>query len=72
MAQEKILSPVTGGVWQLTATVGSTLAADDTVLLLESMKMEIPVTMPRAGRLLSLKVKEGDAVSEGQVLAEIE
>lgn len=67
-----VVSPVTGVVWQITATIGNTLAADDTILLIESMKMEIPVTMPRAGRLLSLSVKPDDTVSEGQVVAQIE
>jgi len=69
---DKLRSPVTSVVWQLGAAEGTALASDATVLMLESMKMEIPVTMPRAGRLLRLLVKEGDSVTEGQPLAEFE
>lgn len=69
---EKLRSPVTGVVARLTASAGATLDAEATVLVLESMKMEIPLTMPRAGRLARLLVKEGDEVSEGQLLAEYE
>lgn len=67
---EQIASPVTGVVWQVTAREGDTLEADATIMLLESMKMEIPVTAPRPGRLVRLLVKEGDSVAEGQPLAE--
>lgn len=69
---EKLLSPVTGTVWQLSGEVGATLDAEATVLMLESMKMEIPLTMPRAGRLVRLLVQAGDNVVEGQPLAEFE
>lgn len=72
MSIEKLKSPVTGVVWKATAQCGAALAEGATVLLIESMKMEIPVDMPRAGRLIELLVKEGDTVSEGQTVAEIE
>jgi biotin carboxyl carrier protein len=67
----RLLSPVTGVVWKLSAQPGTTLMTDDEVLVLESMKMEIPVTAPHAGRLARLHVAEGEAVNEGQLLAEI-
>lgn len=70
MAQ--IRSPVTGMVWKVLACVGDELEAGATLLIAESMKMEIPVEIPRAGRLTQLQVKEEDAISEGQVLAEFE
>jgi acetyl-CoA carboxylase biotin carboxyl carrier protein len=41
-------------------------------MILESMKMEIPVISPKAGKVTRIHVKEGDAVQEGQVLAEVE
>ena len=41
-------------------------------MILESMKMEIPVTAPKAGRVTRIHVKEGDAVQEGQLLAEVD
>jgi acetyl-CoA carboxylase biotin carboxyl carrier protein len=68
----KIKSPVTGMVWKILATAGQTLDEGADLVVLESMKMEIPVTMPRAGRVLGISVKEGQAIAEGQTLAEIE
>ena len=67
-----IKSPVTGVVWKLVAKPGDTLAEGDTVLLVESMKMEIPVEMPAAGKLTSIRVAENTAIKQGQVLAEYE
>jgi urea carboxylase len=61
-----------GTVWKIEAAAGQPLAAEDTILVLECMKMEIPVTAPAAGRLLSIRVAEGDIVAEGQVVAELE
>lgn len=72
MAQEKLLSPVTGVVWKRVAAAGDVLESGAAVLLLESMKMEIPVCMPRSGKLLRIAVNEEDGVNEGQVLAEFE
>ena len=63
-----IESHVSGTVWKIAAQVGDPLAAGDTVLVIESMKMEIPVEAPTAGTLVKLLVAEGDAVTEGQVL----
>ena len=68
----KIVCEVAGKVWKIEAQPGARLAADDVILILESMKMEIPVTAPRAGKLLELRVKEGDALNEGDVLAVME
>ncbi len=68
----KIVCEVAGKVWKIEAQPGAQLAADDVILILESMKMEIPVTAPRAGKLLELRVKEGDALNEGDVLAVME
>jgi acetyl-CoA carboxylase biotin carboxyl carrier protein len=67
-----IKAEVTGKVWKLEAAPGASLAPGDTVMILESMKMEIPVEAPKAGRLASLAVAEGDSVKEGQVLARLE
>jgi len=65
----KIIAEVAGKVWKIEAQPGTKLAAEDTILVLESMKMEIPVVAPAAGILKELQVKEGDAVAEGQVVA---
>jgi acetyl-CoA carboxylase biotin carboxyl carrier protein len=65
----KIIAEVAGKVWKIEARAGAQLAVDDVILVLESMKMEIPVSAPVAGKLLELNVREGDAVAEGDVLA---
>ncbi len=67
-----IKADVTGKVWKIESAAGTALAAGDVVMILESMKMEIPVEVPKAGRLASLAVAEGDSVKEGQVLARLE
>lgn len=72
MAAIEVRTEVTGKVWKVVAEPGATLAADDEILILESMKMEIPVAAPSAGVLKELKVAEGDSVSEDQVVAVIE
>jgi acetyl-CoA carboxylase biotin carboxyl carrier protein len=51
--------------------VGSVVAEDDPILILESMKMEIPALAPRGGTLTEYLVAEGDTVREGQVIARI-
>ena len=72
MARVQVLSEVSGSVWKIEAATGTEVGADDTILIIESMKMEIPVSSPRAGRVVELKVAEGDPVKEGQVVAIIE
>ena len=69
MAQHRIESLVTGTVWKLERQAGDTLAEGDTLLIIESMKMEIPIDAPANGVLKELLVVEGESVSEGQVLA---
>lgn len=68
----KVVTEVAGKVWKIEAQPGAQLAAEDIILILESMKMEIPVVAPKAGRLLELRVKEGDALNEGEVVAVME
>ena len=65
----KVIAEIAGKVWKIEARPGTTLAADDVILILESMKMEIPVVAPVAGKLLELLVKEGDMVNEGDAVA---
>ena len=69
MAPHRIESLVSGTVWKIERRSGDAVAAGDTLLILESMKMEIPIEAPAAGRLGDLLVAEGEGVSEGQVLA---
>ena len=72
MAAIEVKSVVTGSVWKIVASVGQSLAPGDEIMILESMKMEIPVIVEDGGVLRELKVAEGATVNEGQVLAVIE
>lgn len=72
MAQETIESEIHGAVWKIEVTEGDMLSEDDTIMILESMKMEIPVDATASGKLVQLCVAEGDVVAEGQALAIIE
>lgn len=69
MALNNIESQVAGTVWKVERQTGDTLAEGDTILIIESMKMEIPVDAPAGGKLQELFVAEGETVAEGQVLA---
>ena len=71
MPQTRLQSDVTGTVWKIEVRVGDAVAEDQTLLILESMKMEIPVSAPRAATVLELLVAEGEAVAEGQDVAVI-
>lgn len=68
---EIVESEIAGTVWKIVAQPGAELEEDEPILILESMKMEIPVLMPEDGRLEKLLVAEGDTIKEGQPLAEI-
>ena len=68
MAQE-IVAEMVANVLTVVATPGADLAAGDTIVILESMKMEIPVLAEGPGTLTDLRVAEGDVVQEGDVIA---
>lgn len=72
MARITLQSEVTGTVWKLEVRVGDRVEAEQTLVVLESMKMEIPLTAPRAGTVAGLLVQEGEAVAEGQDLVVLE
>jgi len=72
MARIEIKSEITGTVWQLKAQVGDKVEEGDTLIVIESMKMEIPVITEDAGTVKEILVKEKDPVAEGQVVAVIE
>ena len=72
MATEKVKAEITGNVWKIVAQPGQPLAEEEAILIMESMKMEIPVLAPVKGTLREILVKEGQEVSEGQDLAVIE
>jgi acetyl-CoA carboxylase biotin carboxyl carrier protein len=72
MARIEVKAEVTGKVWKILHPVGSQVEADDSVMIVESMKMEIPVISEEAGKVVELRVGEGDAVEDGQVVAIVE
>jgi acetyl-CoA carboxylase biotin carboxyl carrier protein len=72
MAAIQVKSELTARVWKIEVATGKVVAAGDSLMILESMKMEIPVLAPAAGKVLRLMVGEADPVSEGQLLAVIE
>ena len=63
---------ITGNVWKITVAVGDTVEDGDEVVILESMKMEMPVEAPEAGTVSEILVAEGQAVEEGDVLLKLD
>jgi acetyl-CoA carboxylase biotin carboxyl carrier protein len=59
---------ITGTVWKIETQVGAKVNAGDTLVILESMKMEMPVESPSGGTVKEVRCKEGQAVNEGDVL----
>jgi acetyl-CoA carboxylase biotin carboxyl carrier protein len=66
-----INSPMAGTVWKLVAAVGTEVDFGDTVAILESMKMEIPVEADNSGTVAKLLVAEGDVVDEGTPIVQL-
>ncbi|EJS03820.1 acetyl-CoA carboxylase biotin carboxyl carrier protein subunit [Bacillus mycoides] len=68
----KVYASMAGNVWKIVVGVGDTVEEDQDVVILESMKMEIPIVSEEAGTVMKINVQEGDFVNEGDVLLEIE
>lgn len=62
---------ITGTVWKIEVKVGDQVSEGDTVVILESMKMEMPVEAPASGTVQSIAIEEGQPVDEGAVLLTI-
>jgi len=67
-----VVAHITGTVWKIEVKVGDAVKEGDTVVILESMKMEMPVEATASGRVREIKVKESEAVQEGQPLVVLE
>lgn len=67
-----IKAHITGTVWKIEKQAGDSVRSGDSVVILESMKMEMPVESPVAGKVSEVRCSEGDAVEEGAVLAVVE
>jgi len=63
---------ITGNVWRIVVAIGDTVEDGDTVAILESMKMEIPVESEDDGKVKEIRCEEGQAVNEGDVLVVLE
>ena len=72
MATETIHSEITGTVWKILVSEGDQVADETELIILESMKMEIPVESTVSGRVREILINEGDPVDEDQALAVIE
>ncbi len=72
MARYELKSEVTGSVWKILKAVGDAAEEGETLMILESMKMEIPVISEDGGSIVEVRVAEGAAVKEGDVLLVIE
>jgi len=69
MAEIRVKSELNAIVWKIEASAGASVNEGDTLIILEAMKMEIPVPAPRSGTLQTILVNEGQQVVEGQPLA---
>lgn len=68
----KVYASMAGNVWKIVVGVGDTVEEEQDVVILESMKMEIPIAAEEGGTVMKILVQEGDFVNEGDVLIEIE
>jgi acetyl-CoA carboxylase biotin carboxyl carrier protein len=68
----EVKAELVGNLWKIVTEVGQQVEEDDTLMILESMKMEIPILAPAGGTIKEILVKEGDVVQEGQTVAVIE
>ncbi len=67
-----VCAHITGTVWKIEVKVGDDVEEEQSVAILESMKMEMPVEAPKAGKVAKIVAEEGQAVDEGDVLLTLE
>ena len=68
----EVKAELVGNLWKIVVQVGQAVEEDDTLMILESMKMEIPITTPTPGTVSKILVAEGEVVQEGQTVAIID
>lgn len=68
----EVLSPITGSVWKIVAGGGTVVSEGETIVILESMKMEIRVKAPHSGTVVEIRAQEGDSILEDEVLVVIQ
>jgi biotin carboxyl carrier protein len=72
MAETRVRREIAGSVWKIEVAVGDTVGEEDPLIVLESMKMEIPLLAPRAGVVREILVAEGEPIAEGDVAVILE
>ncbi|RAK18417.1 acetyl-CoA carboxylase biotin carboxyl carrier protein [Anoxybacillus vitaminiphilus] len=68
----QVVATMAGNVWKIVVSIGEQVTEGQDVVILESMKMEIPIAAETSGTVKEIKVQEGDFVNEGDVLIELE
>jgi acetyl-CoA carboxylase biotin carboxyl carrier protein len=68
----QVLASMAGNVWKVLVKPGEKVEAGQDAIILESMKMEIPITLETSGTVKEVKINEGDFVNEGDILVELE
>ncbi len=68
----EVKAELVGNLWKIVVEVGQAVEEDDTLMILESMKMEIPITTPISGTVTQILVAEGQVVQEGETVAVVE
>jgi biotin carboxyl carrier protein len=67
-----VKTEITGNVWKVLVEAGASVEEDEPIMILESMKMEIPVSAPEAGKVVEIMVEPEETITEGTVVARIE
>ena len=68
----EVKAELVGNLWKIVVEVGQAVEEDDTLMILELMKMEIPITTPTSGTVKQILVTEGEVVQEGQTVAVVD
>ena len=68
----KVRSEITGNVWKVEVAIGQTVAEGDTLVIVESMKMEIPIIAPASGVVTEILIAEGEPVADDQVVIHLD
>jgi acetyl-CoA carboxylase biotin carboxyl carrier protein len=68
MAEIRVRSEISGSVWKIEVAIGDRVAEEDPLIILESMKMEIPLLAPQPGTVREIRCKEGDPIAEGDIV----
>ena len=68
----KVRSEVTGSVWKVEVALGQSVSEGDTLVIVESMKMEIPISAPASGVVTEILIAEGEPVADDQVVIHLD